>query len=629
MSRARRQLESELRALLREPMEDVALRDRLEGIAEALTLFSGFTWLWGPELYRRNRVLFRPFILARFGTIYVENPKEFHWVPVEWKGATGTALDGWLREVESDRDVGLFRKLFLWKFDGVRGRKRAATFGVELRKRYRLATTDDGRQEILRRFDFAFELDEPTALEIYRADPSSGPYLLRHLDWSWIWFSEGSGETWTQVMALARSRGDDAFAWALYRAQVRLADWQRDALEDCRTIPDPAALDARLEHRHPKAGYRNLGEPFLKLLEARGADVIPYVARHLRQVYGGYFGAGAAGKLVTLARQRGWRGLWAAAARISLPDKGFNAEVRGVLEDGKTSVDEQRENLALLAGVSREWNFSGLGIAQVHGLSETVALLLFRRYPELLRGPYRVHLQCAGWKETYDKLVSALIEAGEEDLVDFVASRFVGRLVQGVTKGAILAEVERLAEYYESLLADPAVFARRAATVLGHVPARTIHQYPRLIRENRLARLLLERTPASYLADPRSVDDLIEGSEIHVMALGYRILGLNDPRAIAMARMHADLLVGTLLRPLHRSTRRLAFGALANAASTPELAARILARAREAFALPDDHYPKDALAILVATILDRWPELRGPREQPTVHRKAVKRQEAA
>jgi hypothetical protein len=150
-----------------------------------------------------------------------------------------------------------------------------------------------------------------------------------------------------------------------------------------------------------------------------------------------------------------------------------------------------------------------------------------------------------------------------------------------------------------------------------------------LIRENRLARLLLERAPASYLADPRSVADLIEGSEIHVMALGYRILGLNDPRAIEMARTHADLLIGTLLRPLHRSTRRLAFDALANAASTPELAARILARAREAFALPDDHYPKDALVILVATILDRWPELRGPREQPTVYRKAVKRQEAA
>ena len=127
MSRARRQLESELRALLREPMDDAALRDRLEGVAEALSLFSGFTWLWGPELYRRNRVLFRPFILARFGTVYIEDPKDFRWEPVLWKGAMGTALDAWLREVEAERDVALFRKLILWKFAGIHGRKRSAT----------------------------------------------------------------------------------------------------------------------------------------------------------------------------------------------------------------------------------------------------------------------------------------------------------------------------------------------------------------------------------------------------------------------------------------------------------------------------------------------------------------------
>jgi hypothetical protein len=81
-------------------------------------------------------------------------------------------------------------------------------------------------------------------------------------------------------------------------------------------------------------------------------------------VYGGYFANGAAGKLATLARKRGWRELWAAAARISLPEKGFNAEVRGELEDGKISVDEQRANLALLAGVSREWNFGPIGFVR-------------------------------------------------------------------------------------------------------------------------------------------------------------------------------------------------------------------------------------------------------------------------
>lgn len=628
MSRARRQLESDLRALLGGPTADSELRDQFDVLANQLSLFSGFTWLWGPELYRRNRVLFRPFILSRFGTAYIENPRAFRWDPVEWKGEVGKHLDEWLRQVESDGDVSLFRKLFLWKMSAAGWRNRDTTLRSELLKRYRLATTADGRQAVLRRFDFPFPLDEAAALEIYTEDPGCGTYLLRHLDWGWVWAGE-TANPWWKVIELARSRRDESLAWSLYRAQIQLKDWQRDALEDCRTIRDPEALVASLERRHPKAGRGNLGDGFIQLLESRGEDVIPYVSRHLQQVYGGYFANGAAGKLATLARQKGWRELWAATARTSLPEKGFNAEVRGELEDGKVSVDEQRTNLALLAGVSREWNLGPISIGQVHPLSLHNALLLLRRHPDLLRGPFRLHLHCSRWKENYTELLQTLVDGGEWDLLDFVASRFVNRRSYGSEAGKPIPEVEFLATHYESLLQDPAVFARRAAAVLGHVPAYAIHGYPALIRNNRLARLLFERTPASYLADPRSVADLVEGSEIHVMALAYRILGLKDPRAVDLARQHADLLIGTLLRPLHRITRRLAFDALANAASTPELAARILARAREAFALPDDHYPKDALAALVAGILNRWPELRSPREQPVIYRKATRQPEAA
>ena len=110
------------------------------------------------------------------------------------------------------------------------------------------------------------------------------------------------------------------------------------------------------------------------------------------------------------------------------------------------------------------------------------------------------------------------------------------------------------------------VFSRRAANVLGKVPAYSIYQYNALIKENRLARLLFERSASSYLADPRSLADLVEASEIHVMALAYRALGLNDDRALANRQSPTlPLLMGTLLRPMQRDTRTLAFGALANA----------------------------------------------------------------
>jgi hypothetical protein len=107
------------------------------------------------------------------------------------------------------------------------------------------------------------------------------------------------------------------------------------------------------------------------------------------------------------------------------------------------------------------------------------------------------------------------------------------------------------------------------------------------------------------------------------MALAYRALALDDPRARALAAQHLPLLLGTLLRPLQRSTRTLAFGALANAAGTLETARLILERARDALNLPDTRYPKERLLGLMARLLKQWPELRGPGEQPLIYERAA------
>jgi hypothetical protein len=155
------------------------------------------------------------------------------------------------------------------------------------------------------------------------------------------------------------------------------------------------------------------------------------------------------------------------------------------------------------------------------------------------------------------------------------------------------------------------------------VPAFSIRDYNSLIRENSLARLLFERSASAFLADPQSLADLVEGAEIHVMALAYRALGLDDPRAREQAPRHLTLLLGTLLRPLQRDTRGLAFGALANAASTLESARLIHNRAREALCLPDVNYPKEKLLGLIAQLLHRWPELRKSTEQPRIYERAA------
>jgi hypothetical protein len=143
-----------------------------------------------------------------------------------------------------------------------------------------------------------------------------------------------------------------------------------------------------------------------------------------------------------------------------------------------------------------------------------------------LRGPFKLHGQPNIWGTNYSKLLERFMAAGDEEMIDSLASRIVTRYGRWGNAAKLLEEADQLADYYAALKSDEAVFSRRAANVLSKVPAYSIHQYNPLIKENRLARLLFERSAASYLADPRSLADLIEGSEIHVMALAYRALGL-------------------------------------------------------------------------------------------------------
>ena len=111
----------------------------------------------------------------------------------------------------------------------------------------------------------------------------------------------------------------------------------------------------------------------------------------------------------------------------------------------------------------------------------------------------------------------------------------------------------------------------------------------------------------------------MEAPEIHAQILAYRALSIDSDEAREIARSNMILLLGTLLRPIHRRTRLFAFGALKNAAGDPETAERILKKAREACDLPDIRYPKDDLVGLIAEILHRFPELRSAEEQPVIY----------
>ncbi len=197
-------VEADVRRLLSQSLRDDDLRARLEELAGQWA-FSGLTWLWGPELYRRNRLLFRPFILAHFGaSLFL---KKWQWEAVAWKGPIGEALERWLAEVDQNDDVDLFRRLYQWRASQG-GWRAQAQAGVrsDLVRRFEKAPTPASRAVVTDKFDIGFELDEPAALRLYQIDPVvSAPCILRHLPSRWGWGQDDKRVLWTQLFELRRS----------------------------------------------------------------------------------------------------------------------------------------------------------------------------------------------------------------------------------------------------------------------------------------------------------------------------------------------------------------------------------------------------------------------------------------
>ncbi|MDQ7823793.1 MAG: gliding motility protein [Candidatus Eremiobacteraeota bacterium] len=610
-----KELESGISELLISSRSDADLRKELEIISKHRS-FPGLTWLWGPPLYRRNRVLFRPLILAHFSSSLVK--PDFRGEFIEWKGTRGRSLQEWLEEADSLDDVELFRRLFQWKITRAKG------WGIDsgeaaraVVSRFKSAETPAKRVMVLSKFDLWFALDEASAMDLYRTDrDASKAFILRHLPRSW--WDESRRAIWQSLRGLAGQHHDEELSFALYRRQVRCAEWQKDAISLCGTVQDPARLNEELEKRHPEGYGIDPGDLFAELLKRRGRDVLPYVKMNLHRLwYRRIWQKSGYEKLVDLAREKGWLDLWGELVRVASNPAEYNREIKALLDSTSLGDSEIKKRLLAISGISREVNFPGFGIASVKQLDDANAVRLYERFPGHLSGPFKMHIMAA-WGNVYPKLLELLFKAADEPLIDFLASRALTRSGY-IMKDSMAQVVERLAAYYENLRPDSRAFGRRVCEVLGQVPAYAIYRYDALIRENRLARLLFERSFSSYLDDGIAFRNLIEAPEIHVQLLAYRVLGLDDPRAGEIASENIHILMGTLLRPLQRATRIAAFKALLNAAAPVENAMVLLRRAREALDLPDIRYPKEQLVGLIGALLAKWPSLRKESEEPMLY----------
>jgi hypothetical protein len=596
--------------------DDRSLRDRLEGMATGQH-FKALWWYWAPLLYARNRAFFRPFILQFYTEHFIDPTRQRGWQRILWRAEVGKSLDPWLVTLEREGETTLFRRLYAWKHRSDRGGTIDATrWRKDVRERFATESPAE-RFKVLQLYDLHAPLDESTALRLYEIDAQlAGPFILRHLPRGWL-NGEPKRKLWQQLAQRALSVKEEDFYFKLYRQQIPIEDWSREVLKLCRTVSDSSELNDALDKRHPQGVWRSLGSHFHKLLEARGLDLQPYLRKHLRNVFA--WGLKSAyDDIVELARRNGWTELWAAVVVTCGKESHYNSAIQEVLEDTTIDEPERMRRLEMLSGVSREWNGLGWGLAKVQQLSQHNALRLYERYPQLLRQAFKAHVT-PGWQENYFELFERAWKGGDEDLADYLASRYATRTFVSPLTRARIGDI--VAEKYSALKLDEVAFARRAASVLTRIPAYSISNYARLIHDNRLARLLFERSLRNFLEVPESVRDLVEGSEIHVQHLAYRVLALDDDRARSLASENLEILIGSLLRPLHRATRLAAFGALTNAANGLPEARLILAKAREAFVLPDERYPKEQLVGLISRILWRHPELAGPKERSVIYRR--------
>jgi len=616
-----KQLRRAIEQLLEAQPDNKRLSDNLEGLCRD-PLFPGLTWFWGPRLYARSKAVFRPFILNHFSDWTISGKR---WLRVRWADH-GADLEPWLQTARTGRDGALIRRLQRWKYAAAKGwGLDQDRWNAALMEAYRAAPTPAARTIVLDEFDDWFRLDEPTAMRLYDVDRACASFILKHLPVSF--WSRDKRVMWEKLGALARAHGDEKLFFALYRKLMPVDRWQTEVLALADAVVEQAELNRVLENRHLEGYGIERGATVLKLLERRGRDVMPYVRAKLQETIGGWGKDKEAKWFIDLAERRGWWDLWSATARASTYPKLLNECIRKLINDQSLSDAVRRERLAVLAGVSREWNWPGLGLARIHAMDDDLAGIVYARYPDLIRGPFRANVTPTWW-HGYPNLVQAAQTAHDDDLVDTLASRYATRISwkrmwnRHEKPGAEDKTTSEIAAYYQAIRdRDPEEFSRRASNVLTRIPAYATFNQQQLLRTNDLARLLFVRSLEQFLAVPMAVQDLVEGSNIHVMMLAYRVLALPDPRARALAGANVDILLGTLLRPIHRKTRMAAFEALANAASHDAgVARRIHARARQALKLPDKKYPKAELIGLIGRILAAHPDLAAEAERPIVFR---------
>lgn len=589
-------MERQIDEMIRDTPDDRELAEKLGALGRKSWEFGNAASKWAPTLYYRNRRVFLPLIEQYASTWTLRGAKN---------------LGQWMDDVERNGDNRLFRVLYqMWLTDTHGWSDSARVWANALITRAREAPDRAARRDVLERYDLWYDLEDEHAVELYRLDPTlTRDFVIKRLDRE-RWYDV----VYEELAEVARAAGDEDFYFDLYRRTFAPDTWLEDVLELCDAIADPVRLNRELEKRHlthPEGGVDPAG--YLAIFRKRGKDVAPYLRRNVPNTES--WGSESLWRdIARHAESVGAWDVWGATVRSQYQPSMYSEVVQGLASSGEQD-HRVLAKLLQLVGATHGW----AQWRQTTALTVSAATALYKRFPELVRGPFSAHVIVTP-RESYEKLASIAAAAGDDALIDRLAAKALNAHHQFYWDRGPIETLGWYVQYFRGLKKDPTAFAERAFNVLSGAEPFSKYSRAPTRRFNPLYELFFD-DPTIYLPSRPRVRDLLEAPNDDARLLGLRILtARRDDESARLAAQNADHLIAYIIEEALRGTRIVAFDALALAAQTSETLARmILERAQEGFDLRRREYPRDRLVELVGRVLHLWPNLRRPTERPVVY----------
>jgi hypothetical protein len=542
MSDVRTQLQSLLQAEL-EPQELLA---ELSSLARHPS-FQKHADLWAPALYERNARYFEATL-----TRYLN--QDIHQQTIRTLMA----------RAEQDGYHTLFHELYCKVVDEKEWNQDITTLAQS-------PDPDTRVLQALRQRNMSrnwYALAEKNALLLYQRNASLFTDFLRdHLPPRWL-----PGRTpFRNLYRAAQERGDDDFAWFLFRRFASKKEWSREMNALLEQDIPPHQIVAELRKRHPEHNRFGDTKLLLRFMQRYGEALLPYVEQNIF-----WIGAGNRERTLAYIEQVGNEKLyWGIFFKIATRDM-WHTALRNLL---KQPLSDEAFLAALQLRTppppSHPW------LLHRWQIPNDIALALYHRNATLFR-PFLVDFV----QQPEPDLFQAAEHAGDEAFLDLLTMRLMQRLQTLMYRaypdehirqmhphrgraerqhydaiaGALVARLERLRTH------APETYVHHAANILSYIGPYDIWSFRREAERNPVLIYLMQQERETWRQSPHAIRELLESPNIHVQIIGLEML--KDGGGDAAQRVVENLLIlrALLLSRCYIKTKKLVLHCLEQAA---------------------------------------------------------------